>query len=84
MLIPTWRATVNGIDAIIGSHSHTNSGDRLFGDYKYLPTIVAAPNGKADLVTQAYRYNNYPGRGGDRSALQMVAAMMSSARPGVT
>ena len=50
-------ATVNGIDAIIGSHSHTNPATG-FGDYKYLPTYVASPNGTPDLITQAYRYNN--------------------------
>jgi 2',3'-cyclic-nucleotide 2'-phosphodiesterase (5'-nucleotidase family) len=50
-------ATVSGIDAIIGSHSHTNPATG-FGDYKFLPTIVAAPDGKADLINQAYRYNN--------------------------
>jgi 2',3'-cyclic-nucleotide 2'-phosphodiesterase (5'-nucleotidase family) len=50
-------ATVSGIDAIIGSHSHTNPATG-FGAYKYLPTIVAAPDGKPDLITQAYRYNN--------------------------
>jgi 2',3'-cyclic-nucleotide 2'-phosphodiesterase (5'-nucleotidase family) len=50
-------ATVNGIDAIIGGHSHTNPATG-FGNYKFLPTILAAPNGKADLITQAYRYNN--------------------------
>ena len=34
--------SVTGIDAIIGSHSHTNPATG-FGDYKYLPTIVADP-----------------------------------------
>jgi 5'-nucleotidase len=50
-------ATVNGIDAIIGGHSHTNPATG-FGNYKFLPTILSAPNGKPDLITQAYRYNN--------------------------
>ncbi len=50
-------ATVSGIDAIIGSHSHTNPATG-FGPYKYLPTIVAAPDGKPDIINQAYRYNN--------------------------
>ncbi|MEW6059163.1 MAG: 5'-nucleotidase C-terminal domain-containing protein [Actinomycetota bacterium] len=51
---------VSGLDAIVGGHSHTNpvSG---FGDYKYLPTIVAGPDNAPVLVTQAYRYNNYLG-----------------------
>jgi 2',3'-cyclic-nucleotide 2'-phosphodiesterase (5'-nucleotidase family) len=50
-------ATVNGIDAIIGGHSHTNPATG-YGSYKYLPSIVAAPNGKADIINQAYRWNN--------------------------
>ena len=56
-------ATVSGIDAIIGSHSHTDPSKQTAysGAYKYLPAILAAPDGKADLVTQAYRYNNYLG-----------------------
>ena len=49
--------TVTGIDAIIGSHSHTNPASG-FGDYKYLPTIVADPDGRPVVINQAYRYNN--------------------------
>ncbi|MGZ8894508.1 MAG: 5'-nucleotidase C-terminal domain-containing protein, partial [Candidatus Aminicenantales bacterium] len=49
--------TVSGIDAIIGSHSHTNPAIG-FGDYKYLPTIVAGPDGRPVVIGQAYRYNN--------------------------
>ena len=49
--------TVTGIDAIIGSHSHTNPASG-FGDYKYLPSIVADPTGKPVIIGQAYRYNN--------------------------
>jgi 2',3'-cyclic-nucleotide 2'-phosphodiesterase / 3'-nucleotidase / 5'-nucleotidase len=49
--------TVTGIDAIIGSHSHTNPASG-YGDYKYLPSIIADPNGKPVIVGQAYRYNN--------------------------
>ena len=50
-------AQVAGIDAIIGSHSHTNPVTG-FGNYKYLPTTIAGPDGKPVVVTQAYRYNN--------------------------
>jgi 2',3'-cyclic-nucleotide 2'-phosphodiesterase (5'-nucleotidase family) len=50
-------AQVSGLDAIIGSHSHTNPATG-FGAYKYLPTIVAGPDGKPVLINQAYRYNN--------------------------
>ena len=49
--------TVTGMDAIIGGHSHTNPATG-FGAYKYLPTIVADPDGKPVLINQAYRYNN--------------------------
>jgi 2',3'-cyclic-nucleotide 2'-phosphodiesterase (5'-nucleotidase family) len=48
---------VTGIDAIIGSHSHTNPATG-FGAYKYLPSIVANPDGKPVIINQAYRYNN--------------------------
>jgi 2',3'-cyclic-nucleotide 2'-phosphodiesterase / 3'-nucleotidase / 5'-nucleotidase len=49
--------TVTGLDAIIGSHSHTNPATG-FGEYKYLPSIVADPNDKPVIIGQAYRYNN--------------------------
>ena len=48
--------TVSGLDAILGGHSHTNPAYG-FGDYKYLPTIVAGPNNTPVLINQAYRYN---------------------------
>jgi 2',3'-cyclic-nucleotide 2'-phosphodiesterase (5'-nucleotidase family) len=55
-------ATVNGIDAIIGGHSHTNPdptrNDASRGDYKYLPAIVGDPLGDPVIINQAYRYNN--------------------------
>jgi 5'-nucleotidase/UDP-sugar diphosphatase len=49
--------TVTGLDAIVGSHSHTNP-QYGYGEYKYLPSIVADPNGKPVVINQAYRYNN--------------------------
>jgi 2',3'-cyclic-nucleotide 2'-phosphodiesterase (5'-nucleotidase family) len=49
--------TVTGIDAIIGSHSHTNPATG-FGAYKYLPSILANPDDKPVIINQAYRYNN--------------------------
>ena len=49
--------TVTGLDAIVGSHSHTNPATG-FGAYKYLPSIVADPNDKPVVISQAYRYNN--------------------------
>ncbi|PKN93176.1 MAG: hypothetical protein CVU44_12165 [Chloroflexi bacterium HGW-Chloroflexi-6] len=49
--------TVSGIDAIIGGHSHTNPASG-FGNYKFLPTIVAGPDGNPVIIGHAYRYNN--------------------------
>jgi len=53
-------ATVTGLDTIIGGHSHTDPSKQTAysGAYKFLPTIVAGPNNKPVLITQAYRYNN--------------------------
>jgi len=53
-------ATVPGIDAIIGSHSHTDPS-KGFGAYKYLPAQVSGPTGAPVLINQAYRYNTYLG-----------------------
>jgi 2',3'-cyclic-nucleotide 2'-phosphodiesterase (5'-nucleotidase family) len=50
-------AQVSGLDAIIGSHSHTNPATG-FGAYKFLPTIVAGPGDTPVIINQAYRYNN--------------------------
>ncbi len=56
--VDTYFATqVEGVDAIIGGHSHTNPATG-FGYYKYLPAIVAGPENAAVLINQAYRYNN--------------------------
>ena len=49
--------TVTGLDAIVGSHSHTNPATG-FGAYKYLPSIAADPDGRPVVIHQAYRYNN--------------------------
>ncbi len=49
--------TVTGLDAIVGGHSHTNPATG-FGDFKYLPTLVAGPDGLPVVIGQAYRYNN--------------------------
>lgn len=50
-------AQVEGIDAIVGAHSHTNPANPE-APYKYLPTIVAGPGNTPVLINQAYRYNN--------------------------
>jgi 2',3'-cyclic-nucleotide 2'-phosphodiesterase (5'-nucleotidase family) len=55
-----FAAVVPGVDAVLGGHSHTNPATG-FGDYKYLPAFVAGPDGRAVLVSQAYRYNSYLG-----------------------
>lgn len=56
-------AAVPGLDAIIGGHSHTDPSKQTSasGDYKYLPAIIAGPEGKPVVTTQAYRYNTYLG-----------------------
>jgi 5'-nucleotidase/UDP-sugar diphosphatase len=53
----TMASTVTGLDAIVGSHSHTNPASPGLG-YKYLPTIEAAPDGTPVIINHAYRYNN--------------------------
>jgi 2',3'-cyclic-nucleotide 2'-phosphodiesterase/3'-nucleotidase/5'-nucleotidase len=50
-------ATVTGIDAIIGGHSHTNPATG-FGAFKFLPTIIGAPDNTPVIINHAYRYNN--------------------------
>ncbi len=50
-------ATVTGLDAILGGHSHTDPAVG-FGAYKYLPTLIGNPDGAPVLVSQALRYNN--------------------------
>jgi len=52
---------VDGIDAIVGGHSHTNPAYG-FGDYKYLPAIVPSQGGTPTIIGQAYRYNNTLGQ----------------------
>ncbi|HEY5121192.1 MAG TPA: 5'-nucleotidase C-terminal domain-containing protein, partial [Acidimicrobiales bacterium] len=52
-----FAADVPGVDAIIGSHSHTNPASPE-APYKFLPTIVAGPNNTPVIINQAYRYNN--------------------------
>jgi 2',3'-cyclic-nucleotide 2'-phosphodiesterase/3'-nucleotidase len=56
-------ATVTGLNAIIGGHSHTDPSIQTSasGNYQYLPTIIADPDGKPVITSQAYRYNNYLG-----------------------
>ncbi|MFN7165600.1 MAG: bifunctional metallophosphatase/5'-nucleotidase [Pannonibacter sp.] len=54
-------ASVAGIDAIVGGHSHTllsNTNDKAAGPY---PTLVANPAGKDVPIVQAYAYSKYVG-----------------------
>ncbi len=57
-------AQTSGIDAIIGSHSHTDPSKQTTasGNYKYLPAIVGSPDNTPVIINQAYRYNNTLGR----------------------
>jgi len=50
-------AQVAGIDAIIGSHSHTNPSSPE-APYKQLPAFVSSPTNTPVIINQAYRYNN--------------------------
>ncbi len=52
-----FAAQVPGIDAIVGSHSHTNPGSPE-APYKQLPTYIAGPSNTPVIINQAYRYNN--------------------------
>ena len=53
----SFAAAVPGVDAIIGSHSHTNPAAPE-APYKFLPTIVAGPGNTPVIINQAWRYNN--------------------------
>jgi 5'-nucleotidase len=53
----SFAAAVPGVDAIIGSHSHTNPAAPE-APYKFLPTIVSGPGNEPVIINQAYRYNN--------------------------
>lgn len=54
-------AAVDGIDVIVGGHSHTllsNTDEKALGPY---PTIVKNPSGKDVPIVQAYAYSKYLG-----------------------
>ena len=54
-------AAVDGIDVIVGGHSHTllsNTDEKAAGPY---PTIVKNPAGKDVPIVQAYAYSKYLG-----------------------
>lgn len=56
-------AQTDGIDVIVGGHSHTDPSKQTdySGDYKYLPAFVGSPQNVPVLINQAYRYNSYLG-----------------------
>lgn len=54
-------AAVDGIDVIVGGHSHTllsNTDEKAAGPY---PTLVKNPSGKDVPIVQAYAYSKYLG-----------------------
>ena len=55
-------AQVNGVDAIVGGHSHTDptklNTNGASGNYQYLPAFVGSPDNTPVIINQAYRYNN--------------------------
>ncbi len=54
-------AAVDGIDVIVGGHSHTllsNTDEKAAGPY---PTMVKNPSGKDVPIVQAYAYSKYLG-----------------------
>jgi 2',3'-cyclic-nucleotide 2'-phosphodiesterase (5'-nucleotidase family) len=53
-------AQTTGIDAIIGSHSHTNPTTGQ-DPYKFLPTYVGSPDNAPVIINQAQSYNYFLG-----------------------
>ncbi len=53
-------AQTTGVDAIIGAHSHTTPSTGQ-DPYKFLPTIVGAPDNTPVIINQAQSYNYYLG-----------------------
>jgi 5'-nucleotidase/UDP-sugar diphosphatase len=52
---------VDGIDVIVGGHSHTLLGD-VEGAVGPYPTVVTSPSGDTVLVVSAYEWGKYLGR----------------------
>ncbi|KQT64431.1 MULTISPECIES: bifunctional metallophosphatase/5'-nucleotidase [unclassified Aureimonas] len=55
-------AAVDGIDVIVGGHSHTLLANTLPGASGPYPTLVASPDGSAVRIVQAGSYGKYLGR----------------------
>jgi 5'-nucleotidase/UDP-sugar diphosphatase len=54
-------AAIDGIDVIVGGHSHTLLGS-MEGAAGAYPTVVASPAGGTVLIVQAYDWGKYLGR----------------------
>ena len=54
-------AAVDGIDVIVGGHSHTLLGDMEGAKGPY-PTVVTSPGGDTVLIVHAYEWGKYLGR----------------------
>ena len=55
-------AELDGVDAIVGGHSHSLLGDTAFRSSGPYPTLVKNPSGKTVPVVTAYAYTQYLGR----------------------
>ena len=61
MSIPTWPRRSPASTPSSAATATPTRADRVSGAYKYLPTIVGAPDDNPVIINQAYRYNNYLG-----------------------
>jgi len=57
----TLAAAVDGIDVIVGGHSHTLLGDMEGAEGPY-PSVVTSPAGDTVLIVHAYEWGKYLGR----------------------
>ncbi|MEM7742147.1 MAG: bifunctional metallophosphatase/5'-nucleotidase [Pseudomonadota bacterium] len=57
-----FAAAVDGIDVIIGGHSHTLLSNQVDGAAGPYPTWVTTPSGGRTAIVQAYAYARYLGR----------------------
>jgi 5'-nucleotidase/UDP-sugar diphosphatase len=55
-------AAVDGIDAIVGGHSHTLLGNGIEGAEGPYPTLVKSPSGRDVPIVQAGAYSRHVGR----------------------
>jgi len=54
-------AAVDGIDVIVGGHSHTLLSNTIDGAEGPYPTMVTSPDGTATPIVQAFAYSKYLG-----------------------